>query len=109
MESDTEEVNKMAKTQKKGTFLSAAKAVLSEAGKAMSYTDITKAALAKKLIETKGKTPEATMSSTLSVAVRNNDGIIKTEPNMYALEALKSKSQERQLKSQPSANGGRDA
>ncbi len=52
------------------TFLDAAVAVLSNAQRAMTTREITEEALGKGLINTKGKTPEATMAAELYLHVR---------------------------------------
>jgi restriction system protein len=49
------------------TFLDAAYQVLRQAGQPLHYTEITSRALAAKLIDTEGQTPEATMGSRLYV------------------------------------------
>ena len=53
------------------TFLEAAKAALEEAGEALHYTDITRRALQRGWIETKGATPEATMRARLTTALND--------------------------------------
>ena len=56
------------------TYLEAAVVVLKEAGQPLHFAEITKRALEKKLIEPKGKTPEATMGAQLYMAVKRKDG-----------------------------------
>lgn len=51
-------------------FLEAALAVLREAGEPLTADEITRRALAKGLIHTSGKTPEATMSARLYTLVQ---------------------------------------
>jgi restriction system protein len=50
------------------TFLNAAEKILRQARKPLTAREITELALAKGLIQTAGKTPEATMSARLYVA-----------------------------------------
>ena len=59
------------------TFLAAAEKVLQEAKRPLTAREITEAALANGLLDTCGKTPEATMSARLYGAPR--DGAIQRE------------------------------
>ena len=52
------------------TYLEAAERVLGDAAQPLHYREITKRALQLGLIETKGKTPEATMGAQLYMAVK---------------------------------------
>lgn len=54
------------------TSLAAAEAVLKSARRPLTAREITELALKRGLIAPKGKTPEATMSATLYIAVRDN-------------------------------------
>jgi HJR/Mrr/RecB family endonuclease len=56
------------------TYLEAAAKVLASAGAPLHYREITRRALEEKLIEPKGKTPEATMGAQLYMAVKQSDG-----------------------------------
>jgi len=52
------------------TFLDAAHEILKQAGQPLHYREITRRALERRLIETKGKTPEATMNAQLAVNIK---------------------------------------
>jgi restriction system protein len=52
------------------TYLEAAATVLERAGSPLHYREITRRALAERLIEPKGKTPEATMGAQLYMVVK---------------------------------------
>src|SRR5215213_3180889 len=52
------------------TYLDAAEQILQDAGQPLHYREITKRAIAKGLLETTGKTPEATMGAQLYMAVK---------------------------------------
>jgi len=54
------------------TFIDAALAVLASSSRPLSTAEITKRALAKGLIQSSGKTPEATMSAHLYRHVKND-------------------------------------
>jgi len=54
------------------TFLEAAYKILKEKKKPLHYTDITKIAIEKGLIETEGRSPELTMHSLLSMDIKVN-------------------------------------
>ena len=56
------------------TFLSAAEAVLQSSKRPLTVNQITAAALRRGLINTHGKTPEATMSAALYMAAKNDPG-----------------------------------
>jgi hypothetical protein len=55
------------------TYVEAAIAVLEEAGTPLHYREITRRALAQRLIEPKGQTPEATMGAQLYMAAKQAD------------------------------------
>jgi len=74
------------------TFKSAAIRVLQESGTPLHYKDITRLALEKGLIETEGKTPEATMNALIITDIKNKGNasdFVKTDASTYALNKKK--------------------
>ena len=70
------------------TFTEAAGQVLREAGEPLDAEELTARARASELIETKGKTPEATMEARLAVDIRDRGAhstFQRTAPGMFAL------------------------
>jgi hypothetical protein len=69
-------------------FKSAARAVLSEVGHPLHYSDITEVALGDGYIESAGRTPQNTMRARLSVDVRDNpeSPFRQTAPGVYGLK-----------------------
>jgi hypothetical protein len=64
----------------------AAEVILNEAGGPLKPDQIAERALKRKLITTKGKTPEATMAARLSVASKAGDTFVRVAPNTYGLK-----------------------
>jgi len=79
------------------TFLEVAYKILKEKKKPLHSKDILRIALGRKLIETKGKTPEATMNAQLLREIKSkgkNSRFVKRRPSIFALNpAYKEKSQ----------------
>ena len=70
------------------TFLKAAQKVLTDAGRAMHYRDITRIALETGLLVTQGKTPEATMSAQIAVQLQEQGDastFVRVSPGIYGL------------------------
>lgn len=70
------------------TFVDAAYRVLKDNGKPMHYKDITQQALNKGYIETKGKTPEATMTARISHDIKKEgkkSRFVRVERGIYGL------------------------
>jgi restriction system protein len=63
----------------------AAEKILRETGKPLKPEQIVQIALKRRLITTKGKTPEATMAARLSVAAKNGEMFVRTAPNTYGI------------------------
>lgn len=74
------------------TFLQAAKAVLEEMKQPMHFKKITELAIQKKLLKSKGKTPEWTMGARLSVDLKEKGAkseFIRTDNGKYGLRRWK--------------------
>jgi hypothetical protein len=72
-----------------GVFKNAAIEILRKFGKPMSYKEITSIALETGILKSEGKTPWATMSSTLCMDIihnQSNSPFYKTEPGFYGLK-----------------------
>lgn len=68
------------------TFPEAAVAILQAAGEPLHYREVTSRALAQSLLETAGKTPEASMSATFSTIVKDPTGLfVRVAPGVYGL------------------------
>lgn len=68
------------------TFPEAATTVLRAAGEPLHYREVTARALAQNLLETAGKTPEASMSATFSTIAKDPTGIfVRVAPGVYGL------------------------
>jgi restriction system protein len=65
----------------------AAKKVLREAGRPLKPSEITQIAVKRKMIVTRGKTPEATMAARLAVAAKKGELFVRTAPNTYAIRS----------------------
>lgn len=90
------------------TFLQAAKAVLEEMKQPMHFKKITELAIQKKLLKSKGKTPEWTMGARLSVDLKEKGAksdFIRTDNGKYGLRRWK----RMPSLSLPVANGGKSA
>jgi len=64
---------KQSSTQKHLSFADAAEKILSEEGKALKYTEITKRALAQGLIQTESKTPDISMHVTMRGDIKKRE------------------------------------
>jgi Holliday junction resolvase len=73
-------------------FTSAAITILKEAGISLHYTEITRRALEKGILETSGKTPEATMNSEIVMNIKTKKGasdFVRTDLGTYAINPEK--------------------
>ena len=72
------------------TFLRAAEAVLKSSKRPLTTREVTEVALKRGLVKTAGKTPEATMSATLYMAIRDApEGPIQREAKPGAIRAVR--------------------
>ena len=72
----------------------AAERVLRDAGGPLHTDEITRRALEQKLIQTKGKTPAATLAARLGVDVKRKDSrFVRTAPAIYGLRGRDRKGQ----------------
>lgn len=72
----------------------AAEEILLEADGPLHSEEITRRALEKRLIKTKGKTPAATMAAQLAVDVAKKDSrFVRTQPGTYGLRGRDRKGQ----------------
>lgn len=74
--------------EEKSSYKRAAATILREVQKPMHYRELTKIALERGLIKTRGKTPEATMNAQLIVDVnykRERSAFIKTSAGTFTL------------------------
>ena len=72
----------------------AAARILEEAEGPLHTDEITKRALDRQLVRTKGKTPAATMAAQLAVAVKRKDSpFLRTRPGVYGLRERDRKGQ----------------
>jgi len=83
-------VNETAQTVVKTgamTFLEAALEILRHEGKPLHYKELTERALGKKLLTFVGRTPEVTMQTQLTAAVKKAPGnpFVRTKPGMFGL------------------------
>ncbi len=72
--------------------ISAAIAILKEAGIPLHYAEITRRAIDKGYLVTSGKTPEATMNSEIVMNIKRKKGasdFIRTDPGTYAINSEK--------------------
>src|SRR5262245_61158734 len=69
------------------TFLEAALEILRHEGKPLHYKELTERALGKKLLTFVGRTPEVTMQTQLTAAVKKAPGnpFVRTKPGMFGL------------------------
>jgi hypothetical protein len=69
------------------TFLEAALAVLQREGKPLHYKDLTERAMGKKLLTFVGRTPEVTMQTQLTAAVKKAPGspFVRVKPGVFGL------------------------
>lgn len=72
----------------KMSMTEAAKKILGRSKKPLHAHEIARRAIAQKLIETKGKTPEQTMAARLAVGTRKGE-FERTAPNTFTLPAKK--------------------
>jgi restriction system protein len=75
------------------TTKQAAERVLREAGGPLHADEITRRALNGGLINTKGKTPQATMGAQLAVAAKKGQIFVRTAPGVYGLRSKTRKGQ----------------
>src|SRR6185436_999100 len=69
------------------TFLEAALEILRHEGQPLHYKELTERALGKKLLTFVGRTPEVTMQTQLTAAVKKAPGnpFVRTKPGMFGL------------------------
>src|SRR5215471_9798414 len=69
------------------TFLEAALEILRHEGRPLHYKELTERALGKKLLTFVGRTPEVTMQTQLTAAVKKAPGnpFVRTKPGMFGL------------------------
>jgi hypothetical protein len=69
------------------TFLEAALEILRHEGKPLHYKELTERALGKKLLTFVGRTPEVTMQTQLTAAVKKAPGnpFVRVKPGMFGL------------------------
>src|SRR5215510_11321926 len=82
-------VKKMRFVVKTGamTFLEAALEILRREGRPLHYKELTERAMGKKLLTFVGRTPEVTMQTQLTAAVKKAPGnpFVRTKPGMFGL------------------------
>lgn len=70
------------------TFLEAARTILEQAGEPLHYAEITRRALEAGLLETQGRTPDATMSAQIGTNIKSGSSpFVRVRPATYALRA----------------------
>ncbi len=72
----------------KGTFLDAAKRVLTDAGEPLHYGEITKRALAAGMLETQGLTPAATLNAQIATHLKRHGAesqFVRVAPGIFGL------------------------
>src|ERR1700760_4037874 len=69
------------------TFLEAAREILRKEGKPLHYKDLTERAMTKKLLTFVGRTPEVTMQTQLTAAVKKAPGnpFVRVKPGVFGL------------------------
>src|SRR3954452_19970088 len=69
------------------TFLEAALKILSREGKPLHFKDLTERAMGKKLLTFVGRTPEVTMQTQLTAAVKKAPGnpFVRVKPGVFGL------------------------
>ena len=69
------------------TFLEAALKILRREGKPLHYKDLTERAMEKKLLTFVGRTPEVTMQTQLTAAVKKAPGnpFVRVKPGIFGL------------------------
>ncbi len=85
MQATSEKVERMDSFSQPTTMKEAARVILEAQGGPMRATDITEIALAKGMIRSSGRTPAATMQAQLSVAAKNGQEFVRTQPGTYGL------------------------
>lgn len=70
------------------TFVAAARAILTEAGEALHYREITERALTRGLLRTSGKTPEESLNARLCVEIKDHgeaSEFVRVAPGVFGL------------------------
>src|SRR5947208_1309561 len=103
------------------TFLEAAEAILKRERKALHYKELTERAMERKLLTFVGRTPEVTMQTQLTNAVKKAPGapFVRVKPGVFGLlrypEAalepepeVKEKDKDKEKEKSARSNGGKD-
>src|SRR6185503_8977151 len=101
------------------TFLEAALEILRHEGKPLHYKELTEHALGKKLLTFVGRTPEVTMQTQLTAAVKKAPGnpFVRVKPGVFGLlrypeisaeERAKERAKEKEKDDAPSGRGSAD-